>query len=61
MIFAAIIAFSFPLAPACAIPLRLPTTAILSSAITSAPSFTSPIITILPSNSSLWPDLIEPL
>ena len=52
---APIIACLFPLAPACASPLKLPNTIIFSDAITSAPEFTSPKITMLPSVSSLCP------
>ena len=43
---AAIIACLFPLAPACASPLSAPNTTMLSSAITSAPEFTSPSIIV---------------
>ena len=56
----AIIAFLLPFAPACANPLKTPNTTILSPAIISAPLFTSPNITILPSTSILCPDLIPP-
>ena len=52
---AAIIACLFPFAPACANPLKVPKTIIFSDAITSAPEFTSPKITILPSVSNLCP------
>ena len=58
---AAIIASLLPFAPACARPLRSPKTIMFSPAITSAPSFTSPNITRLPSNSTFCPDLTEPL
>ena len=58
---AVIIASLFPLAPACARPLKFPCTIILSPAITSAPALTSPIITTLPFASIFWPDLTEPL
>ena len=58
---AAIIAFLFPFAPACASPLNVPSTVIFSPAITSAPPFTSPIITRLPSNSIFCPHLKDPL
>ena len=58
---AAIIAFLFPFAPACARPLNTPTTITLSPAIISAPSFTSPKITILPSYSILFPERTDPL
>ena len=51
----------FPFAPACAKPRKVPTTTMLSDAITSAPEFTSPIITMLPSVSSLCPERNEPL
>ena len=58
---AAIIASLFPFAPACANPLNIPTTTTFSPATTSAPALTSPKITKLPSNSTLCPDLREPL
>ena len=58
---AAIIASLLPFAPACARPLKSPKTIMFSPAITSAPSFTSPSITRLPSNSTFCPDLTEPL
>ena len=57
----AIIAFLFPFAPAWASPLKTPKTAIFSPAKTSAPALTSPKITMLPSNSTLCPDLTLPL
>lgn len=41
---AEIIAFLFPFAPACASPLKIPTTTTFSPATTSAPAFTSPNI-----------------
>ena len=58
---AAIIACLFPLAPACANPLKFPNITILSDAITSAPEFTSPSITTLPSTSNLCPERKDPL
>ena len=58
---AAIIACLLPFAPACAKPLNAPSTTILSDATTSAPEFTSPIITKLPSASIFCPERSEPL
>ena len=58
---AAIIADLLPLAPACASPLSVPRTTTFSPATTSAPPFTSPKITKLPSNSIFCPDLRDPL
>ena len=58
---AATIACLFPLAPAWANPLKLPTTTTLSPAITSAPSFTSPNTIKVPSYSKRCPDLNDPL
>ena len=58
---AEIIASLFPFAPACAKPLNIPKTTMFSPAITSAPSFTSPKTTKLPSNSIFCPDLNDPL
>lgn len=61
MLIAAIIAFRFPFAPAWASPLSSPKIIMFSPAITSAPAFTSPKITILPSNSTFFPQRREPL
>ena len=54
------IAFLFPFAPACANPLKVPSITMFSLATISAPPFTSPSTTILPSNSIFFPDLNDP-
>lgn len=59
--FAAIKALRFPFAPACAKPLKFPSTIMFPSAINSAPLFTSPKIIKLPSKSILFPERIVPL
>ena len=61
MLLAAMNAFLFPFAPACATPLNAPTITMFSPDITSAPLFTSPSITTLDSFSILCPDLSDVL